>query len=288
MRALPFAKVSPGGNTTILLAASDLTPAQRALAVREILHPNHLGGEQAGFTDMDARRLEMAGGEFCVNATRAFGLLLALEGALEALPSTDGVLRRQGAAFASGMPDPVILHAARDVHGWSVEARLHFPEMPSCRRVEQGVTLVALPGITHLLVEADAMPPDWESASARLRRRHGLEECPAAGCVWWRRRDGGPRMDPVIRVREPHSLCYESACGSGALALALALNAEGERARSLAVMQPSGIPLEVRLEKRGRTLSAYVGGPVRLLARGHVFVANAPQDETGLEQPTCG
>lgn len=286
MRGLPFAKISPGGNATILLAAPDMAPRLRTLAAKEVLSPHHLGAEQAGFVDMDARSLEMAGGEFCVNATRAFAFLLALEGRLEAF-SCDSpgkpARRRQGQVRVSGMPDAVAVSVTRTSKGWNAAARFDLPESPDCRREAPDVVVVSLPGITHILVESEEFPKDWERSSARLRREYALEECAAAGCVWWRRRGGVLDMDPVVWVRDPATLHYESACGSGALALALALRARGEAAERHTIMQPSGMPLETRLEERGNGLAAHVDGPVRLLARGRVFLECVPGETGGAE-----
>lgn len=84
MRVLPFTKYSPCGNTTILVREASLSPADRARVAAEIIAPGHLEAEQAGYVDTAAPvpRLDMMGGEFCVNATRAFAALLAEEGKL--------------------------------------------------------------------------------------------------------------------------------------------------------------------------------------------------------------
>ena len=68
---------SPGGNTTLFFPLEGRSAAEQARLARLALDPQNLGGEQAGFVDPRERRLRMAGGEFCVNASRAFGALLA-------------------------------------------------------------------------------------------------------------------------------------------------------------------------------------------------------------------
>ncbi len=82
---------SPCGNTTILVRESSLSPADRARVAAEIIAPGHLEAEQAGYVDTAAPvpRLDMMGGEFCVNATRAFAALLAEEGKLS--PESGGL-----------------------------------------------------------------------------------------------------------------------------------------------------------------------------------------------------
>lgn len=101
MRVLPFTKYSPCGNTTILVREASLSPADRARVAAEIIAPGHLEAEQAGYVDTAAPvpRLDMMGGEFCVNATRAFAALLAEEGKLS--PESGGL---GGIVSVSGMP----------------------------------------------------------------------------------------------------------------------------------------------------------------------------------------
>ena len=77
MPALTFSKWSPGGNTTLLFPDSGQRPAEQARLAALALDPAMLGGEQAGFVHLAQGKLRMAGGEFCVNASRAVGALLA-------------------------------------------------------------------------------------------------------------------------------------------------------------------------------------------------------------------
>ena len=71
MPALTFSKWSPGGNTTLLFPDTGQRPAEQARLAALALDPAMLGGEQAGFVHLAQGRLRMAGGEFCVNASRA-------------------------------------------------------------------------------------------------------------------------------------------------------------------------------------------------------------------------
>lgn len=276
MRALPFFKLSPGGNTTILVPDTGLSVAQHPLVAEEILRAGHLEAEQAGFIDLAQRRLRMAGGEFCVNATRAFGLVLALESGLPL--SSPQEARWRGTAYTSGMEQPVALEAVCTARGHTVSLDLDLPETPPCHALAPGFTLVRLPGISHLLIDAAHMPfpPDWREASAILRQRYGLNDCEAAGCVWWRRQQGIVVANPVVAVKHPRTVCHESACGSGALALALALSRDAEIApgieTALDIMQPSGLPLHVALAPQPSGVRVRIGGAVRLVAQGTMYV----------------
>ncbi|MDD6181866.1 MAG: hypothetical protein ACI33N_04810 [Desulfovibrionaceae bacterium] len=267
MTVCPFFKFSPSGNVTILLPAQALPAAARAAAAREMIAPVHLQAEQVGYVDMDARRLDMAGGEFCVNATRAFGALLA---------HARGAAELEADVSVSGMPAPVHVHARGACPEWQVTATLLLPHLPVCEELAPGLTLVRVPGINHLLLDErlHPFPADWTAGAAALRTRWRLEEPGAAGCIWWRESPEGLRMTPVVWVAEPGSTFLETACGSGSLACACGLSQLRQRAekKEVAILQPGGTALYVRLRKNAHDWHVDVRGTVRLIAEGSVYL----------------
>ena len=79
-----FVKASPCRNTTALLEG-DVAPEECAAIARLAMDSDYLAAEQAGFLakPKEARsvlRLEMAGGEFCGNATLALAALAVKRG----------------------------------------------------------------------------------------------------------------------------------------------------------------------------------------------------------------
>ena len=85
MQRLTFSKWDPSGNLTLFLPA-DLPAGlsgRRPDIARFAMEPDALNAEQAGFVDVGKLSLQMAGNEFCVNATRSFGALVALATARE-------------------------------------------------------------------------------------------------------------------------------------------------------------------------------------------------------------
>ena len=287
MPVLNFSKWSPGGNTTLFLPATDVPPRRQAALASHALGEQCLAAEQAGFVDIARRRLRMAGGEFCVNASRAFGALLALHeckrGPRQAM--LDGMTQppyggeaheHRYEIMVSGWQSPVALH----IHGcapcWEVTASLRLPLLHP-RQSGPGMTLVRLPGISHMLLNATMhpMPEAHEQALEQsmllLRQTWHLENEVAVGAIWWREVQGQLEMFPLIHVRDPHSICLESACGSGALALALALSQSGGK-HCFDILQPSGSLLHVALREEGEERRAEIGGPVQLVARGTVWL----------------
>lgn len=285
MPVLTFSKWSPGGNTTLLFPDSGQRPAEQARLAALALDPAMLGGEQAGFVHLAQGRLRMAGGEFCVNASRAVGALLAYtaqgispeQGVLEGLaqPACDAAAEaaeRTDEIQVSGWNSPVRLRTRGAAPLWQVEALLRLPTC-SITTVEQGAHLVRLPGICHLLLggPTHTLPDDCYAVAAQMRQRHNLESEPAVGVIWWRECQGQLDMLPLVHVRDADTTFLENACGSGALALALLLARSGTR-RAFSIMQPGGSALDVRLFTENGAEMAGVDGPVALVARGKVWL----------------
>ncbi|MBD5538886.1 MAG: hypothetical protein HDQ94_02665 [Desulfovibrio sp.] len=275
MPALTFSKWSSGGNTTIFLHDADAPARTRAACARAVLSPHVLGAEQAGAVSLARRSLHMAGGEFCVNASRAFGALLALDGGAGCLEEEIRV---------SGWDGPVRLRVRGSAPLWQVAARLTLP--PGTRPgpapgLAAGARLVRLPGISHLLQPPGEQPPPESllvCARAALEAAGLLDEA-AAGVIWWRPAGPAVAMTPVVHVRDAGSLVAENACGSGALALALEL-ASRHGLREYALAQPSGSLLQVRVSApdAGGLVEAEIDGPVTLVARGRVWLDAADEE----------
>ncbi|WP_446423730.1 hypothetical protein [Mailhella sp.] len=280
MPLYPFWKVTPGGNPTILLRAQDIAPARRAAVAAGVMSPQHIGGEQVGYVRFEGvPRLDMMGGEFCLNATRAFAAVLA----------SQGLLQRHGAVHTgevevSGADALVRVRVTeREDELPLAEACLHFSELPRSEACGDGLSLVRVPGIVHLVHQEGAAPLPGEGCLGAFcsdeRRAFTLDGEEAVGHLWLRHADdrtdartnsGQPRslvLDPVVWVRDTATLCFESACGSGTLACALAEHA-ATGATAFAIVQPSGSALSVRMEKTEQGWDVWVGGPARLTACG--------------------
>ena len=273
MRVLPFTKYSPCGNTTILVRESSLSPADRARVAAEIIAPGHLEAEQAGYVDTaPVPRLDMMGGEFCVNATRAFAALLAEEGKLS--PESGGL---GGIVSVSGMPERLRVRVRRlAAHRFESAVLLDLPQAPPLENVAPGMYLVRVPGIAHLVLDAAAhpLPPDKDRDTAALFARFGLLGEDAAGCIWLHREPSGLRITPFVWVRGTGTTYAETACGSGTLAASIVCRGVYGDGGELSLMQPGGEPLRVVPDGSAYPggWAAWVGGPVKRIARGDVFV----------------
>lgn len=188
--------------------------------------------EQVGFLSGDEKtgyRLDMAGGEFCGNATRSAVFEFAKGKPCEMEISV------------SGCDSPIRGGVNEDGTVWA-----EMPEMLGKEELPGGITLVRLPGITHAVLGSD----DTESFEAILETIKNIEKnVPAIGIIGVK----NGKMYPVVWVRSIDTLCRETACGSGITAAAYAFDS------SLKLMQPWGEYLTAELQNGKVTLT----GPVQ-------------------------
>ncbi len=282
MYFLYFHKVNPSGNMTILLEDKNFSRAQKCVLAKEALRLEHLHGEQLGFINTQNGTLDMAGGEFCINATRALGLVMALNAGFNHNHSN-----WQAMLTVSGASSPIALditHSSSISKSYDVVAHLPFSTSQRMDTMANGLVLVHMEGIKHLLINAQLYPfskDNWQTAVEKIRYDLGLEHEPALGFIWWSFAESEPgcestnstnmkvlRIDPVVRIAAPFTECYENACGSGSVAIALWLY-EQSGENSFFIEQPGGY-LTVSISKDEEFIVS-VGGPVSLVAKGEAF-----------------
>lgn len=289
-----FSKLVPGGNPTAILHEPQLAPPALAELSARLMDPLCLGVEQAGalYPGGDRpgaalARLEMMGGEFCVNAARAAAMLLAGQGRLAPLAGS-GTDLRGGPIRVSGMDEAVFVLAARSEASlmgavlnqararerkasdtlpeseWALPgqilycaARMRYAgSADSCRPAHNGAWRVDMPGMTHVLIDTAKHPlPDlaspavWRKESAAWRTICGLTAAPASGVVWFAADEEAVRIWPAVAVAATDTEHLESACGSASLAVALLRQSRGAVGPAFTkVAQPSGESLHVFVE----------------------------------------
>ena len=250
---LNILRADPAGNIT-LFVLDPVDREQRAGMAAKLMAIPELGAEQVGFLCLPQEggdgRMEMMGGEFCGNATRAFGMLLS---------------RRQGGAAqvqveTSGCDHIVTVDV--DLAAGTARAEMPLPQWAEQRTVSAHAgTLVHLGGIAHLVVEGVAPSQDFfDQAEPLFQNIQGLD---AYGVIFLNREQ--QRMTPLVKVPAANSLVWEGSCGSGSLAAALAQSMDGpDGTFARDYIQPAGIVRATVVRKNGKVVAAYIGGPVTL------------------------
>ena len=250
---LSILRADPAGNITVFVLDS-VEKAQRAPLAAQIMAIPELRAEQVGYAcppedDVDGH-MEMMGGEFCGNATRAYGMYIAQQkGGLSAVR-----LRVSGC-------DHVVTVQVDCANGTS------SAEMPCPRSVTRANvlghkgTLVDLGGIAHFVIEGVEPSEDFfRAAEPIFLKIAGLDAC---GVIFL---DADKRrMTPLVKVIDTGSLVWEGSCGSGSVACAVA-QSEALQNGGFACdyIQPAGT-VRASVERRnGTVIAARIGGKVAL------------------------
>ena len=241
-------KADPAGNITVFVL--DEVPAVSRAELAKAIMAADPETEQVAFRTKE-NRIEMAGGEFCGNASRAFGLLLADERGITGecevrieISGTDGEV-------------PVCVNTAEG----TASAEMPLPQYVGERTVGAVTgTLVHLGGIAHFVVE-DVEPSKefFESAESVFSEFPTLE---AYGVIFLEK--NGSRMTPLVKVPEAGSLVWEGSCGSGSVACAVTRSIGVNGVYSEKYIQPAGEIIASVTRRNGEIVRASIGGTVRL------------------------
>ena len=262
MRKWNVVRADPAGNIT-LFVLDEVAPAERGPLAAKLMALPELAAEQVGYAcpapEGTDGHMEMAGGEFCGNASRAYGMLMAKK---------MGVRGKARLTLEVSGSDRLV-GVELDTEAGTASADMPLPRSAAARELGGvGGVLVDLGGIVHFVVrrEPDGTLMDALDALMRDSRAKGeFSEAEAYGVIFLH--DG--RMTPLVKVPAAGSLVWEGSCGSGSLAAAVAESLErvqSEDSGSFAqdFVQPSGT---VRAEigwRRHVITQARIGGAVTL------------------------
>jgi diaminopimelate epimerase len=203
-----------GGNVTAIRTIGAREAARWYAGRGEELRRKYAkwGVEQEGFLIVPERHFQMAGGEFCGNATRAVAVIFfEIDGRAEMEYTVSG--------FCGKVSSAVMRVRDRVYDVTSVFTGMVVGQMDVVLEDGVAVSVVDLGGIVHVLIEGD-LPRDYEVRHGLVARELGLLGRPAVGVVWYQRIGGGVRIDPVVWVKDVDTFYRETSCGSGSIAAA--------------------------------------------------------------------
>lgn len=278
--------VNPSGNITIFVR----TPVERKdyqKVADQLLAEEDYGAEQVAFILSPMKRgaaesdtcasqdpslqavdgaMEMCGLEFCGNASRAFGLILAQEA------GESGNVERT--VQVSGCEEPLTVQLDMEKN----RAKIRMPDPLSCA-VEGDRTVVDFGGILHIIVEAPKSSSEGEKQAEleemerifdRIRGEvYRTMNPPALGVMFWDSTEN--RLTPVVYVKDVETTYFEGSCGSGTTACAAAFSmGKPDGVYSWSIPQPAGV-IDVTAEvKDGRARAIYIDSEVKT---GEIFTA---------------
>lgn len=250
-----YFRANPCGNITGFVVAP-VYPGYRKAYTDCIIEQIDKDVEQVGFISPAYEgaplRMDMMGGEFCANATRAYGLYSA------GFYDTDGLVDIE--VYVSGHQGTTDVIA--DVKNQKAYVALDAPiGRENLTIAGKDCTLIKLHGISHLVVEGEEDRDFVDKALEVLKKDHKDE---AYGVLFFNK--DKLEMIPYVYVEGSETLFREGSCGSGTVAVVNYLESDIDKLDEdykIAIKNPGG-ELEVFVYEFEDDKKFCVGGKVEL------------------------
>jgi histidine racemase len=275
---LNFIKVNPTENMTVFVV--DSLPREKYFEIaNNIMNYNNINAEQVGFIERPENpeseasiRLQMMGGEFCGNASRALAAVAVQRGYMN-ITEKDG--KYQVPLEASGIEG--LIHCQveqKSSNGYevSLEMPLHKSistiDLEYKNRAYKG-TIVDLPGISHAVFFTDdkSLGEDFFGAFRSTIKDFNYD---AFGIMFYDEKE--EFMRPLVYVKDTDSLIWERSCGTGTVALGVVLSYLGKQSVDKNVNQPGGQMQITTVWKEHELESIILKGMVYIVAEGEVYI----------------
>lgn len=234
--------LNPGGNKTALIDGCEYTNNQKKL-INKMIMDKHSQVEQVGFLSNKINRLEMAGGEFCVNATRC------------AIYEYSQKNKEKVELSVSGTNKKLV---GRILSNNKVEVRLDIGKhIDDLIEIQNDFTCIKIDGILIAILDEEKskkyiqkLKENEEIAKNELKQlmiaKIDSEE-KAIGIMLLEKELGKIKINPIVWVKEIDTVFYETACGSGSLGTAI-YNYLKNKDKKIELIQPSGYSINIELE----------------------------------------
>lgn len=268
---LSYSIFDPTGNITALVE-TQTDPEQRRMIADRIMdvHPEV---EQVGFVrfaDRDAdpfdTELQMAGGEFCGNASMCAAAFFQLR---HSRNPAEGKVRLR----VSGTPNPVNV-SLQQQNDESFYASIHMPAAAGISYIEfrfnkitSVLPVVRMEGITHVIIQMDS--PFWS-----MKTNHAAAEQTVA--VWCKElaADGlglmfleingdDHELTPLVYIPGSGTTFWENSCASGGTAVGIYLASKAVSPVRISLREPGGRHFVDSDPITGKTI---LSGMVRLVS----------------------
>lgn len=264
MREISCYLYSPGGNDTALVEYDGNEKSLKEAINNNILL-QYKNIEQVGFVyEKEGQyHLDMAGGEFCGNASRcaAYHFLKGKKGNIKLNVSP-------GIVIDAGVPEKGKAYAQIPL----------LPEGVNPAELGQNIYSVKLDGISFVIVnntDITEFPDDraFINKAKKYIERYSSGDEPAFGVVFAEKLLGNTLIHPVIYVRAIDTLYYETACGSGSAATAALLTFLSGDRKPVKLFQPSGNYIEVNVVYNSNSISDLrISGDVKALTKCKIII----------------
>ena len=243
----------PAGNNTAFVYGLDYTPEQKK-CINDAIMEKHPNVEQVGFIGLGGKpELQMAGGEFCGNATRSAASVY--------LEHKEGNLQ-----MIVNSKDLINAGVYKDGKAWC-EIPLYHGENVVVEK-EPGIFIVKMNGMVSIVLKERIAKPYLEKKEKlkeygmEFIKKYNLEYSEAVGIMFCEEENGVFKINPVVWVRAINTLFYETACGSGTTAVCMVEAFLNKKSETRDILQPSGLIITAKIDYEKEIVKATISGNV--------------------------
>lgn len=273
---LSYAKLYPMGNSTVLIDSlkNEVTPDMFKTVAALVMQEKYIPCEQVGFVCPPRRpdhvsRLEMMGGELCVNALRTLGYLHHRRtGQRTFLVESSGSDRSFSLAVT---PDDLV----------SLNFDMDFQHIS----LSENLSLINLQGISHFVErfsDVDAITREYIVERHEFFRKQYIQYIQhpnAIGYIPYDQKDT-IRIVPYIYIEDTNTRIFETACGSGSIAVAVREHTLFKKTEVSFIRQPSSEIFQLYVfELAPGSFHVDITSDVNLVSQGQIFLS---EKELGL------
>ena len=236
--------LNPGGNQTALVNGCDYSSNQKKL-INKMIMAKYSFVEQVGFLSTKEKRLEMAGGEFCLNATRC--------AVYEYCKSKNEIIELS----VSGVNKKII---GRVFDENKVKIKIDISKkLEDLIEIKNDIAYIKIDGILITIFDEEkskkyirSLKEDEEKAKKEIKQfmidEINTEE-KAIGIMFLEKIEDKLKINPVVWVKDIDTVFYETACGSGSLGTAI-YNYYKNKVDKTEIIQPSGYSINIELKNK--------------------------------------
>lgn len=228
----------PAGNDTAFVYGLNYTPEQKK-QINDAIMAKHSNVEQVGFIDLNRKpELQMAGGEFCGNATRsaAFIYLNGKAGKIKMIVNSNDIIN---------------CGVTAEKKAWCEIPLYHGPNVITEK--EPGIYIVKMNGMVSVVIQEDSaqkylkQKEMLKTFGMEFIHKYQLEDSEAVGIMFCEKQNGILKINPIVWVKSIDTLFYETACGSGTTAKCMVEAFLKKSNQQIDILQPSGLTITANI-----------------------------------------
>lgn len=241
--------LNPGGNKTALVIENKSYTKEEKKYTNDMILSKNKDVEQVGFLNKKNKTLNMAGGEFCANATRC--------AIWELLSGSEGEVRLDVSGYNTKISGGI--RDDKNVY----EKLVINKTLNELIEIKDKYIIVKLDGIYHIIIDEELakkyilnLKIDEEKVKEDLKKimKNLNMDIEAMGVMLLENLKDEIKINPIVWVKSIDTVYYETACGSGSLAAAIYLNYI-KNISSVEIIQPSNYKIKIDLNTDNKKIN---------------------------------